>query len=921
MSYSAAGRAKLSGASRYTEDGDDTIEEDVKIVSLPILRRGCNRYNGHDPGIQIRTHTTYPCMEYDDPFDYFYVGIDMFTMEPIVARRDPAFSCDDPEIERNSLRGMMFATANSNEKGIHASAINFNTEMLRSGSFACHKIEMWLNDEVDREKQSILRYNRKLVKQLAVGAPPSVYSLSSGTGEPQLHYLVTAVHPYSTFNLTLHNLVDCPGLSYSSSMEKVEAILARWRKELQGSSSAYDLLPTTLCVQAVLEWKRIMEDPYYLMMEGYIHDLPSNERYKNRDKVPSISLSDMVLYFPHYIRFHEIHSLAWYAHPFRFIHAMKETDLAQASPEDFSRDRNCYGHDELKADEAQLATLLQPLRETGKPGYTILPCSWRGSAISRLRDMTLWGYQERGAELDRHTLIPHVCTFGLPHYQQTTSFNSEQRLQLPRQHNLAFPMRWAVFDDDLDYCLEFDNEWPDEGSARTCLPEVGDLRGSNGIFKVAKPDDESDLPTQWIFDGDSRYACFMTYPDWPERYDIAPRSHDKKDSSGDVGIHDFAETMPGSDKEDHPPSIKPKPRSTKKILRTLMPSLAEGGPALYSQTFTALLGPGIADRYVLELAFARDRLLSQDPNIKLKDIEFHRDRLLIRCEDAQNLWPNNAPYDIAGPRLIDAEVSPIIVGPLHEALQEMKVPDELFPKSDSHSREITPRFHPAWYTLLNNIKAINVGKRTCSNGDLRELVNAAYRSWNDDLETVKKPLRRYELSPSLEKYHIPRDFLNSRFNYTVFELIWSYIDDDPKDLSATRTVIEHLAPLQLVKSTTPWFEAALRLYGVDGCRQDKDKVKHEKSWWPVNLSRVQADLEIRRCSNLLESVRQVINDLDVALPDKISAHIVTAQEKISRSETFDHKAHRQQRWNEHWETATDPGSLPSSCWPTRRPLE
>lgn len=75
----------------------------------------------------------------------------------------------------------------------------------------------------------------------------------------------------------------------------------------------YDAMSQNLAIQAVLVYKHLKdtraEEPYATPRGGKYHP------------VPDVPLSVFILYWPHFLRFHEVHKLSRYMHPFRFISA------------------------------------------------------------------------------------------------------------------------------------------------------------------------------------------------------------------------------------------------------------------------------------------------------------------------------------------------------------------------------------------------------------------------------------------------------------------------------------------------------------------------------------------------------------------------------------------------------------------------
>ncbi|KAJ4218104.1 hypothetical protein NW759_008699 [Fusarium solani] len=170
----------------------------------------------------------------------------------------------------------------------------------------------------------------------------------------------------------------------------------------------YDPMPQNLAIQAVLVYKHLKdtgaEEPYATPRTGKHHP------------VPDVSLSVFILYWPHFLRFHEVHKLSRYMHPFRFISAHYAKDIAGSSSLAIS---------DYHLDGKRILSLAGFIR-SGSPDIAtehwieVLPHSMPGTSL-------IWptgtGAAERGRKgIFALCLLNDIRLVGLPSYHRRASW-------------------------------------------------------------------------------------------------------------------------------------------------------------------------------------------------------------------------------------------------------------------------------------------------------------------------------------------------------------------------------------------------------------------------------------------------------------------------------------------------------------------
>lgn len=130
-----------------------------------------------------------------------------------------------------------------------------------------------------------------------------------------------------------------------------------------------------------------------------------------QDVVPSVSLAQFIVYWPHYKRFHEVHKMSRYMHPFRFVHSNYGLD--------YKKFGSCIEIDSSHIDSERIFELVDNLKslEPDIPAnhfVPVLPHSMPGSKL-------IWpkgtGTAQKGTTaLAGLLLLNDINLCGLPSY-------------------------------------------------------------------------------------------------------------------------------------------------------------------------------------------------------------------------------------------------------------------------------------------------------------------------------------------------------------------------------------------------------------------------------------------------------------------------------------------------------------------------
>ncbi|KAJ3526191.1 hypothetical protein NM208_g11309 [Fusarium decemcellulare] len=171
-----------------------------------------------------------------------------------------------------------------------------------------------------------------------------------------------------------------------------------------------DPMSINLALQALFVYADIQKSSD-LMAEGCAFDGNNMLKYP----VPEVALSIFIIYWPHYIRFHEVHKLTRYMHPLRFISMQYELDTHFGGPF-FSIKKNALdvtkllrlARDATSASNAIPDSLRVPVLPHSMPGTKLI---WPAGSGSAERDTN---------RLTALCLINDIRLCGLPCYHRRT---------------------------------------------------------------------------------------------------------------------------------------------------------------------------------------------------------------------------------------------------------------------------------------------------------------------------------------------------------------------------------------------------------------------------------------------------------------------------------------------------------------------
>ncbi|KAF4471639.1 hypothetical protein FALBO_1456 [Fusarium albosuccineum] len=248
-------------------------------------------------------------------------------------------------------------------------------------------------------KQKVLTQNARVI--LCIPAEPvmNIRPTATGRGQPTMWNLYKEEDGSdSHYNLRVPYL----GLLSPSSvlLESLKALL---------DAHPSDPIPLNIALQAAFVWTDIERDQNR-QIEGYGR-LNGRIQYP----VPYVPLEVFIIYYPHWLRFHEVFKLTRYIHPYRFIHMAYRLD----------QKRSARIADELRVrreglvNGGRISTLIQSVQP--KTAYvspqrriTLLPASWPGTKMFWPRQVG--SGEPPGDALAEACLLNDIRTLGIPSY-------------------------------------------------------------------------------------------------------------------------------------------------------------------------------------------------------------------------------------------------------------------------------------------------------------------------------------------------------------------------------------------------------------------------------------------------------------------------------------------------------------------------
>ncbi|KAF4985627.1 hypothetical protein FDECE_16431 [Fusarium decemcellulare] len=247
--------------------------------------------------------------------------------------------------------------------------------------------------------QKVLMQNARVIQGLPAEPVMNIRPTATGRGKPTMWNLYKEEDGSdSHYELRVPYL----GLLSPSSvlLESLKALL---------DAHPSDPIPLNIALQAAFVWTDIERDQNR-QIEGY-------GRLNGRIKypVPQVPLEVFIIYYPHWLRFHEVFKLTRYIHPYRFIHMAYRLDQkrsARIADELQIRGEGLINGGRISA----LIQSVQPQTAYVSPQrrITLLPASWPGTEMFWPRQVG--SGEPPGDALAKACLLNDIRTLGLPSY-------------------------------------------------------------------------------------------------------------------------------------------------------------------------------------------------------------------------------------------------------------------------------------------------------------------------------------------------------------------------------------------------------------------------------------------------------------------------------------------------------------------------
>ncbi|KAJ3528738.1 hypothetical protein NM208_g10071 [Fusarium decemcellulare] len=257
----------------------------------------------------------------------------------------------------------------------------------------------------------VLKQNARLIEYVPAEPVMNIRPTAAGRGQPCLEHLYKELGGADS-----HYQLRVPPLGVWTPspvlLERLNLIL---------DAHPFDPVPLNIALQAAVVWCDI-ETSLDRQIEGIGKVLGDVEH-----PVPYVTIEVFVIYYPHWLRFHEVFKLTRYIHPHRFIHMAYCLDQGRR-----------VNVAELKVredliDEPEITRLIQTTKLNTwdfdpKTRITLLPASWPGTQMFWPRQVPKG--EMPGDGLAAACLLDDIRTLGLPSYHpRDTSF---QLLGIPK---------------------------------------------------------------------------------------------------------------------------------------------------------------------------------------------------------------------------------------------------------------------------------------------------------------------------------------------------------------------------------------------------------------------------------------------------------------------------------------------------------
>lgn len=362
------------------------------------------------------------------------MGQDPISTMPVFMQKNPAANLSDIQLDKLNTA----AHSKKPSNGVYLARIPKKT---RCGQFAVPVVDIFspetvprmktylstdeLDIEMSRKAKKLNDFEEALSEALEMGRPPPFLDamISLAPGE-YLTKIASNEVQYDTTGLPFWKLPV-----YSLSSKKFKKDLIDDLAELI-SYFPEDHLTLDVALWALLTWVGItLDEPpdeddkdeikgkkiaatkmKSELTAGYDREAGQSGVAKNTPvAVPYVNVVDFIVYFPHFLRFHEVNRLAFYHHPFRWISRAVATDKL-AGPMFWNP---------KKVPQDLVRRLLDDGDRVATPFKSATPPNMRGSGLPKwAATCSAGGKLYLGKDDWGVTKCPDIRTLGVPHYNQ-----------------------------------------------------------------------------------------------------------------------------------------------------------------------------------------------------------------------------------------------------------------------------------------------------------------------------------------------------------------------------------------------------------------------------------------------------------------------------------------------------------------------
>ncbi|KIL87101.1 hypothetical protein FAVG1_09655 [Fusarium avenaceum] len=244
------------------------------------------------------------------------VGYSGLSGHPVSARSPSDSPIEGPLDMSDSCSGIHFITEPGNEPS-GGNVIWHETLTVSDNISAIKRLVVGNNRQFDSEKDltgKISLSHKRMTEGLPFDPPAHHKPEIEGDSQPDLAHLYHGIGGRDT-----HFTLDLPCLGIIEIPKELidRLITFLWKYP-------HDPMALNDAIQAVLVYHNI-DRAKRRKAEIWAYNTIKT-KLALRDVVPSVPLGTFIIYWPHYKRFHEVHKMSRYMHPFRFVHSNYDLD-------------------------------------------------------------------------------------------------------------------------------------------------------------------------------------------------------------------------------------------------------------------------------------------------------------------------------------------------------------------------------------------------------------------------------------------------------------------------------------------------------------------------------------------------------------------------------------------------------------------